>query len=379
MSCAARIGAGLALLIVVACAAPTGPDRPLLRVGTSGDYRPFSYGGTGFDLEVARRLAADWDYGLEWVPFAWPELAERVAAGDFDVVMSGVTWLPERAVVGRMSRAVASGGPCVLGSPDPARVGVNRGGALERWAREHYAAAAIRAVDDNASLGERLAAGEFDAVVTDRFELPSFRRSVPDAPFRCGPAADRKVYWVSPARAADLGPALDAWIAAREVALQRLRVQWFGTPAPRSELDHLIDLLARRLALMPAVARYKSEGGHPLADPVREEVVVDAARSSATERGLDPASVEPLFRTLIELALAVQRRSGDGPAALDLDTELRPLLLALGTRLTDSLAKLAPLDDVALADADWAPVDAWLSPSERERLLSALRAVRPAR
>ena len=189
---------------------------------------------------------------------------------------------------------------------------------------------------------------------------------------------DRKVYWVSPERAEDLGPALDAWIAAREITLQRLRVQWFGAPEPRRELDHLIDLIARRLALMPEVARDKRAKGLPWVDEAREDRVVASARAAAAEHGLEPDSVEPLFRAQIEFAVAVQRRSDDAAPRLDLETELRPLLLRLGARLTASLAKLAPLGEPALTSADWTPVDAWLTGQERGRLMEALLRVRRA-
>lgn len=101
-------------------APPSEPPRATLRIGTSGDYPPFSWpagGGSsgaplaGFDVELAERLAADQGLVVEWVRFRWPELETRLAAGEMDVAMSGVTWRPWRAVVGWMTRAVAAGGP----------------------------------------------------------------------------------------------------------------------------------------------------------------------------------------------------------------------------------------------------------------------------
>ena len=44
---------------------------------------------------------------LELVPFRWPELASRLAAGDFDVAMSGVTVRADRLLTGTMTAAVA--------------------------------------------------------------------------------------------------------------------------------------------------------------------------------------------------------------------------------------------------------------------------------
>jgi len=117
--------------LMLACSEAPEPER--LRVGTSGDYSPFSLEGRGFDIEVARQLSAALGMEIEWVPFAWSELGTALRERRFDVAMSGITWQPQRAVVGWMSRAVAAGGPCWIGrvQPEPgaapARVAVNRG------------------------------------------------------------------------------------------------------------------------------------------------------------------------------------------------------------------------------------------------------------
>jgi ABC-type amino acid transport substrate-binding protein len=246
-----RLFAILVAAVLWSCAAAA-PPPPVLRVGTSGDYAPFSVEGKGFDLDVARALAADLGYRLEIVPFRWPELAQAVRDGAFDVAMGGVTWRPDRAVIGSMSRAVALGGPCLLGPPDAPRIGVNRGGVLERWARQRFPDRTLVVVEQNLLLPALLERGSVDAIVTDSFEIASFRR--PGLPESCAPPRDRKVYWVSPRAPAGLAAAIDRWIAQHELRIDALRARWFGSTAPRDGLDHLADLLARRMALMPAVA-----------------------------------------------------------------------------------------------------------------------------
>jgi len=307
-----RISKSLGLLLALLLAAACGEPRPVLRIGTSGDYAPFSRDGAGFDVDVAERMAGDLGYAIEWVAFRWPELEQRVARNDFDVVMSGVTWRPERALVGHLSRAVAAGGPCLLGAAAPQRLAVNRGGFLESWARESFPGADLRTVDDNRSLPDLLARAEVDAIVTDSFELAAFRG--PGQAAHCQPPRERKVYWVAPARAADLGPALDRWLAEHEAQLDRLRVRHFGAAAPRGEVDHVVDLLARRLALMPEVARAKRARGQPVEDAAREQRVLADAAASAAAAALDPAAVRELFALQIELA---RRRSArrTGPRA----------------------------------------------------------------
>ena len=367
------------LLAALLCAAPalaTASDGFVLRVGTSGDYAPFALDGEGFDVEVARLVARELGARIEWVPFRWPGLAADVAADRFDVAMSGVTWRPERAVVGRMSRAVASGGPCVLGSAAPARVGVNRGGILEVWTRTRFRDAQVVAVDENASLPGRLARGEVDAIVTDSFELSHFRRG--DEAVACEPALDRKVYWVAPGAVAALAPALDRVLREREPEIRRLRADYLDGAAPRDEIDHLVDLLARRLALMPAVAAWKRAHGRPVEDRAREARVLADVAAGARERGIEVASSRRLFELQMELAKAVQRRAPDDAAPLDLESALRPALGALGGRILDALARVTPVTPADLPNARMLPLRALLEPGELESLRAALLLVRPA-
>ena len=389
------------------------PPKPVLRVGTSGDYPPFSAdeeaARRGFDIQVARRLASDLGYDLEFRPFDWPDLGGAVAAGDFDLAMSGVTWRPGRAAVGWMSRAVAAGGPCVVGSASagdpPRRVAVNRGGILERWARERFGAGGnaagtpapggserdagsaagrraagslpgqpveVLAVDDNLSLPGRLERGEVDAFVTDSFEVEHFARE--GWRRECEPPVDRKVFWASPERAADLGPAIDRWIQRNEGWIEQRREEWFGRGQGRDELDHLLDLTARRLAFMPPIAAWKAARGVSIEDLERERAVLDEAERNAVEFGLEPAPVRDWFELQIDLAKAVQRRT---PAAavptLDLQA-IRPVLIRLGERQARALRALAAGRTADELDgADLGVLAPWLSGAEVERVRVGLR------
>lgn len=392
-----------AIVLLVACAggrASEGSRDPVasaalpgtLRIGTSGDYPPFSrFAGPdshalgpvrGFDVELAESLARDLEVGIEWVPFRWPELEARVAADAFDVVASGVTWRPERAVTGWMTRATVVGGPCVVGDPAPARVAVNRGGVLERFARARFASAEIVALDDNLALGPALARRRVDAIVTDSFERTHL--GVPTGvPFACEAKTDRKVLWIAPARAAELGPRLDAWLRTHEEEIDGMRARWLDGSAPRSESDHLLDLLARRLAYMPAVAAWKRERGVAIDDPAREAEVLDATRADARHAGLAPEPVAALFALQIEFGKRLQAdalaASNAAPSdALDLGAQIRPELVRLGARIVETLGPLAPLNAGALEAADWKPLEAWLDPAERARLRAALLAITPA-
>jgi chorismate mutase-like protein len=360
------------LLTLLACA-----SQPPLRVGTSGDYAPFSRDGQGFDVEVARRFAAELGRPLELVPFKWPELGERAARGDFDVAMSGVSWRADRDVHGWLSLAVGQGGPCWIGAAEPATVAVNKGGILEGFARARFPQARVVAVDQNESLPSLLAAKQVDAIVTDSFEVAHFRK--PGDTAVCVSQSFRKVYWVTPARAAELGPALDAWLVRSEPELEALRQTWFGTPQPRAASDDVIDLAARRLELMEWVGAWKRVHQLPIEDLAQEARVLDAVAKKAGDVGLDGASVRALFALQIALAKRIQGDTRRDQAPLDLDHELRPAIARLSDRQLEALVRAVPIAPAAFSPAALAPLQAVLRPDEVSQLTSALAAVTRAR
>jgi cyclohexadienyl dehydratase len=356
---------------------PPPPGRTSWRVGTTGDYAPFSTRGAdeqpqGFDIDLARAMAEDLNAEIEWVSVRWPTLTASVAAGELDVAMTGVTWQPARGVIGYLTRAVARGGPCVLGDPEGTPVAVNRGGALEVYARSRWPETQLITVDDNQSLPELLATGRAHAIVTDSFELRSFAR--PGWAIRCEPRITRKVYWAAPGHEA-LGRAIDGWLATHGERVQAAQERWFGERQPLRAVDHLSDLLARRLAFMPLVAGAKAKAGLPIEDLARERQVLDASVESAHGLQLPEARVRDFFALQIELAKAVQRRKSEA-TALDLGGQLRPALDALGGRLLDAIAAARSAGQLRTATlADLEPLTPWLEAAELERLLAALRAL----
>src|SRR5262245_19696101 len=83
--------------------------RGVLRVGTTGDYAPFSYRVNaaspfiGLEIEMAGELAKALGVRLEWVKTSWPALMADLARDQFDIAMSGVSVTPERQQVAAFS------------------------------------------------------------------------------------------------------------------------------------------------------------------------------------------------------------------------------------------------------------------------------------
>jgi cyclohexadienyl dehydratase len=364
--------ARLALALALAAAAPALGDA--LRVGTSGDYPPFSLespgapdGLAGLDVELVRAWAKARGTPVRFVRFRWPELADAFAKDAFDVAVGGVTVRPERSVLGAFTRPLVETGAVLL-VRDPARfpdeaalrsarIAVNAGGHLERVARSRFPAARILAVADNRAPPRLLAAGEADAALSDGIEAPLWLRELPGAA-QLGPLTrDAKAWWVRPDRP-ELAQDLDRWLGEREAdgslsAARRAHLAGAETPRAAAPLPALLAAMRERLELQPLVAEAKRGTATPVASPAQEERVLAAAvaasRAAAARSGREPppeARVRGLFAAQIEAGKALQRHVLAGPPAtgarFDLDRELRPALARVGERVAALLVELPP-------------------------------------
>jgi cyclohexadienyl dehydratase len=358
-------------------ASEVGEARETLRVGTSGDYAPFSLAGPGdgefqgFDVAVARAFAEERGAQLEFVRFQWRELVSALAEKRFDVAMSGITVRPDRSTVGRFSVPVARTGAVVLArQPERwktledvdrpgVRVGVNAGGHLEQVALARFERATVVSIPDNDAVRRALLELDLHAVVTDTLEAPLWRGDSESLEVFGPLTRDRKAYLVRN-DLPELAESLDAWLLAREAdgTLARLRQEHLSEePMARTAtpLGALLAAVDERLALMPIVGVAKRRAALPIAVPEREEVVLDraveSARAAALRQKTKPpadAAVRRLFRAQMEAAKeiqmgAVRDPAFEPPAALpSLDSELRPALLRIGERITRLLIALPP-------------------------------------
>ncbi len=163
----------------------------VLRVGTTGDYAPFSFRTgetgeyTGIDIEMASDLAHSLGARLRLVSTSWPDLVSDLTARRYDIAMSGVSRTLERQRVGYFSQAYHEGGKtpvsrCELtGRFDSlekidhpgVRVIVNPGGTNERFVRSRIHRAQIVLHPDNRTIFEQLVSGRADVMITDRIEV----------------------------------------------------------------------------------------------------------------------------------------------------------------------------------------------------------------
>ncbi|MGH0030158.1 MAG: transporter substrate-binding domain-containing protein [Myxococcota bacterium] len=414
-----RIQATVGVACCIAVLAATGAaaqepssERPVLRVGTSGDYAPFSselgegrY--AGFSTDLARRFAEDQGMDVVFVRFRWPDLLSALAGDRFDVAWSGITVRPERSAAGRFSLPVVETGAVAL-VPDQRwtdlddldrpqiRIGVNAGGHLERVTGQRFPNATHVAIPDNASVLEALRAGSVHVVVTDSAEAPHWIAQMeglsPLGPF----TRDRKAALVHPERQA-LADRLDAWLLARERdgTLDTLRREHLGAGPFRATAEPLAALLAavdERLSLMPLVGAVKRASGVPIEVPEREAVVLDAAAEAVLEAASRSERTPPPFTLIrafygaqMEAAKQVQMdavRDADYQPPEpwpDLDEALRPALLRLGRRIAALVLALPPAssEQVAREAADLLR-EPRLSRSSRHAIATAITRLLPA-
>lgn len=160
-----------------------------LRVGTTGDYAPFSddRGGAlrGLDIELARSLAEAWGLRIVYVRTSWPTLMADLAAHRFDLAASGITVTAERerhadfsapylfdgkTPIARATDAARFSSLAGIDQPG-VRVIVNPGGTNERFVRERIKHASILVHPDNRTIFDELVAGRADVMITDGVEV----------------------------------------------------------------------------------------------------------------------------------------------------------------------------------------------------------------
>jgi cyclohexadienyl dehydratase len=162
----------------------------VLRVGTTGDYKPFAFRDAdgsyrGADITMARQLATSLGVRVEFVPTIWAKLNDDFAADKFDIAVGGVTILPAREKIAAFSTATLADGkrPIVrCGDKDKftslaaidqpgVRVVVNPGASNEDFAREHFPHAKLTVYPDNVTVFGEIVAGRQDVMVTDGIEV----------------------------------------------------------------------------------------------------------------------------------------------------------------------------------------------------------------
>ena len=226
--------------------------RGTLRVGTTGDYLPFTYldktvsAFRGFDVDMAEALGKALGVKIEYVQTAWPQLMKDFEADNFDIAMGGVSITLDRQKKGMFSTPIMREGKTPIarctdtdkfdtlaGIDQPGtRVITNPGGTNERFARANVKNAEIKVYNDNVTIFDEIAKGNADLMMTDSSETryqqklhPGVLCAVhPDHPFDFA----EKAYWLQ--RDAAFKAFVDQWlhIMMEDGSFGRIYANWFG-------------------------------------------------------------------------------------------------------------------------------------------------------
>jgi len=161
----------------------------ILRVGTTGDYAPFSFkskdGYRGIDIEMAKDLANSLEVELVWVETSWPTLMSDFREGKFDIAMSGVSINLKRQREAFFSNAYQVGGKSPIArcedidkyrslsdiDQSATRVIVNPGGTNEKFVIEKIKNAQIVSHQDNRTIFFAIINDQADVMITDAIEV----------------------------------------------------------------------------------------------------------------------------------------------------------------------------------------------------------------
>jgi cyclohexadienyl dehydratase len=202
----------------------------VLRVGTTGDYRPFttldkaSGGYSGFDIDLARSLGQAVGATVEFVPTTWGTLARDLQDGAFDIAMGGVSVTLDRQKIGFFSAPYLREGKTPIArcadqdkyqtladiDQPGVRVIVNPGGTNERFDRAHLHAANTILYPDNLTIFDELAKGDADVMITDASETRFQQKLHPNA--LCAIHPDKPFDFAEKAYLMAPDPALKAFV-----------------------------------------------------------------------------------------------------------------------------------------------------------------------
>lgn len=226
-------------------------QRGTLRVGMS-TFVPWAMRNKqgeliGFEIDVAKRLAADSGWKVEFVPTAWDGIIPALLAKKFDVIIGGMSVTPERSKSVLFTAPYSHSGVQVAASKTLAadftsmekfnsrrvKIAARRGAFTVQVARESFPKATILQFDDDAQAFQEVINGNAHAVIasspkpehetikhSDKLFLPfSERLAKGNEAFavRLG-EEDKKAFF-------------DAWIQARMADgwLQQRYEYWFST------------------------------------------------------------------------------------------------------------------------------------------------------
>lgn len=221
----------------------------VLKVALEGTYPPFDYRNSdgqleGFDVDVAKAVAARLGVKPQFVTTEWSGILAGLQAGKFDVIVNQVAITPARKQALDFSQPYVYSGAQLLQREKDSRafkslddlkghkVGVVLGSNYAELVKTVPAVGAQTYPGDAEMLGD-LATGRIDAVVNDHLMLPYLIKNS-HLPLRTGniiPGADTQMGIPFRKGNPKFEKAIDDALATmrEDGTLKKISMQWFGT------------------------------------------------------------------------------------------------------------------------------------------------------
>ncbi len=174
-------------------------ERGEIRIGTTGDYKPFTYlnpktgNYEGMDIDAAHMLGEALGVRVQFVPTTWSNLSDNTLNDRFDLAMGGITrTLTRQKILALTDPYVTIGKSPLIRKADRnrfkslqdidqplVRIGANYGGTNESFVRANIKRATIVMFEDNLDVQPAVADGEVDVMFTDNVEAVIYARQNP--------------------------------------------------------------------------------------------------------------------------------------------------------------------------------------------------------
>ena len=160
-------------------------EKGVLTVGTTGDYKPFTYfdgkAYSGYDIDVAKHLGKQLGVEVRFVQTTWKTLVPNLQAGQYDIAMGGITRRMSRQLAAEQSQGYMTFGKVFLVANGKeaqydtlqevnvpsVKVGVNIGGTNEKFAEQFLTKATIVKYENNLDVPKAVSDGTVDVMVTE--------------------------------------------------------------------------------------------------------------------------------------------------------------------------------------------------------------------
>ncbi len=171
--------------------------RGSLRVATDVGFRPFAFAQgehlVGYDIDLARAVAARLGLSVEFVPTGYDGLYDTLVSGRADMIAAALPYAPEQGFRARFSQFYFDAGQVLVAPADATlsgmsslagqRVGVALGSDADALARQLLRGGArftLRsAYDEPAAALADLRAGRLDAVIVDNIAALEATQAAP--------------------------------------------------------------------------------------------------------------------------------------------------------------------------------------------------------